>query len=383
MATSKHSVLIIDDEQSIRESLSLVLTQEKYEVETAADGEQALAKAAARTYDVALLDIRLPGIDGMEVLKRLRKITPDTCIIMITATKAISTAVEALKLGAVDYLTKPMNVDDLLKIIQRVLVEKKERAAQPGGAPAPGGPLAVSIFGNKGGVGKTTLACNLSAALASGSNKSVVLIDLNLQFGNAAVMLDVVPEKTIYDYLQSDRTEINDFLTVHNSGLRLLSGSNRWEEMSTLKGEDIKKILAELKKKYSLIIIDADKFLQEIVLDALNASDLVLYVLSPDIPSVRNASLGLDFLTSLYLSPQKISLILNCLSTVRELSDREIADYLGRPISFSLPNEPQVAVSAANKGVPFVLSQPDAAAAKAVEEIAQFLKTYRPPEKEA
>lgn len=377
---AKQSIIIIDDEKSIRESLSLVLG-EHYEVQTAGDGEEALAKLAATKYDLALLDIRLPGMDGLEVLKRLKKINPNISVIMITATKAISTAVEALKLGAADYLTKPMNVDDLLKIIERVLKEKQTKEAGP--VKSQTGPLVVSVFANKGGVGRTSLAVNLAVALLEGSPKPAVLLDLNIQFGNTAVMLDVVPEKNLFDYLQAGDPVIDDYLTVHSSGLRLLPCSARWEEMANLKGVDVKRIINDLKAKFSYVIIDTEKFLQEVTLEALGNSDLVLYLLSPDIPAVRNASLGLDFLESIYINAQKISLVLNAVSPVKEISDREIADYLGRPVSFNLPHEPQIVTAAANKGSPFILQNPDSGCAKAITEIAQFVKAYKPPVQEA
>jgi len=111
-------VLIVDDEQSVRESLRLIL-KERAEVTLAASGEAALELAGARPFEVILLDILMPGMDGLEALERLRAGAPAAQVIMLTATKTVKTAVRAMKLGAFDYVTKPFDIDELLVLVER------------------------------------------------------------------------------------------------------------------------------------------------------------------------------------------------------------------------------------------------------------------------
>jgi DNA-binding NtrC family response regulator len=111
-------VLIVDDEASVRESLRLIL-KDRTEVTLAATGEAALEAVTARAFDVVLLDILMPGVDGLEVLERIRARTQVPQVIMLTATKTVKTAVRAMKLGAFDYVTKPFDIDELIVLVER------------------------------------------------------------------------------------------------------------------------------------------------------------------------------------------------------------------------------------------------------------------------
>ena len=117
------SVLIVDDEVGVRESLKMILKKD-YEVFLAKDAEEAFSQIKAQFPDVILLDIILPGLDGLRVLERIKQNDPDIIVIMITATNTAKTAVEAMKLGAYHYVTKPFDNDELRLIISRSLSEK-------------------------------------------------------------------------------------------------------------------------------------------------------------------------------------------------------------------------------------------------------------------
>jgi len=120
----KHTILIIEDDQMVRESLYDVLTLEGYEVTAAADGPEGVERLAEKDFDVVLTDLRLPSISGMNVLEVIKKAKPETDVVMMTSFGTIETAVEAMKLGASNYLTKPIN-DDEMKISIRRLIENK------------------------------------------------------------------------------------------------------------------------------------------------------------------------------------------------------------------------------------------------------------------
>lgn len=116
MAT--HTILVVDDERLIRWSLTSELQRGGYQVNEASDGKTALAMISASAPDLILLDIKLPDIDGLEILQRLRKEYPDIVVIMITAHSIVEFAVKALKFGAYDYICKPFNFDELLIVIR-------------------------------------------------------------------------------------------------------------------------------------------------------------------------------------------------------------------------------------------------------------------------
>ncbi len=114
-------VLVIDDEKSMREFLAIMLEKEGYEVDTAEEGPKALDLCKKELYDLVITDIKMPRMDGLEVLHRLKEISKETAVIMITAYASTETAVHAMKEGAYDYITKPFNVDEIKMVIRNAL----------------------------------------------------------------------------------------------------------------------------------------------------------------------------------------------------------------------------------------------------------------------
>jgi len=123
---NKEKILIIDDDEGICKTLSLILENEGYSVETANTGKEALEKSKTKIYNVALLDIRLPDIEGTKLLKALREGTPRMIKIMVTGYPQLENAVEALNLGADAYLMKPVYPGDLIKTIEEKLEAQKK-----------------------------------------------------------------------------------------------------------------------------------------------------------------------------------------------------------------------------------------------------------------
>lgn len=114
-------ILIADDEKPIRESLKIVLEEEGYKTEVAADGEEALAKIKMDNFDIIITDIKMPKLDGIQLLESATKISPDSFFIIMTAYASVKTAIDALRNGAYDYLIKPVEFDDLIIRIKRLL----------------------------------------------------------------------------------------------------------------------------------------------------------------------------------------------------------------------------------------------------------------------
>jgi DNA-binding NtrC family response regulator len=121
----RYGVLVVDDEFSVRDSLYHWFRKDGYRVGAADSAAAALKEFQRESWDVVLLDIKMPGMDGMELLHRLRELAPDAMVIMLTAHGTVETAVEALKCGAVDYLTKPIDPDDLSRAVQKALEQRK------------------------------------------------------------------------------------------------------------------------------------------------------------------------------------------------------------------------------------------------------------------
>jgi DNA-binding NtrC family response regulator len=124
----KTNILVVDDEPSIRKVLKAILEEKGHNVETAENGKEAIRKSKTRFYNLALIDIRLPDMKGVELLTKMKETTPKMAKIMITGYPSLQNAVEALNKGADAYIIKPLNIDKTLATIEEHL--EKQRKAQ-------------------------------------------------------------------------------------------------------------------------------------------------------------------------------------------------------------------------------------------------------------
>ena len=125
MAESKGRILIVDDEANARAALSEILREEGYETETAADGFKALGKIGSFAPDLILTDLKMPGLDGIGLLKESRSASPTTVVVVMTAFGTIDSAVEAIKGGAENYLTKPLDPVTLVAVVERAMEKSR------------------------------------------------------------------------------------------------------------------------------------------------------------------------------------------------------------------------------------------------------------------
>jgi len=121
------NLLVVDDERAVRDSLEDILELENYQVEAVGSGEDALEALNEQDYDLLLLDIKMPGISGIEVMRQSRRQVPETKVIILTGHGSLESAIEALRSGASDYILKPYDSEDILSSIGRALSEKAEK----------------------------------------------------------------------------------------------------------------------------------------------------------------------------------------------------------------------------------------------------------------
>ncbi|HUJ17284.1 MAG TPA: sigma-54 dependent transcriptional regulator [Nitrospirota bacterium] len=121
------AILVVDDEQSMRDFLAIMLKKEGYDVVSAETGADAIKAVQNEIFDLVISDVKMPGMDGIDVLRTVKELSPETVVIMITAYATAETAVEAMKLGAYDYITKPFRVDEIKLIIQKALEKRHLR----------------------------------------------------------------------------------------------------------------------------------------------------------------------------------------------------------------------------------------------------------------
>ncbi|MEG2204652.1 MAG: sigma 54-interacting transcriptional regulator, partial [Oscillospiraceae bacterium] len=180
-------ILVADDEAPIRQILQIELAQKGYEVLLACDAPEAVALCRKHTVDAAILDVRMPGPDGFYALREIRRSSPDTAVIMITAFGTIDGAVDAMKTGADEYITKPFDSQELLAKLSRLIQYKQKRRVHDAAAPAVGKEPETSLIGDdraiiqiKNTIGKIKdLDTTILITGESGTGKGVVAKEIH------------------------------------------------------------------------------------------------------------------------------------------------------------------------------------------------------------
>ncbi|NLI13852.1 response regulator [Pelotomaculum propionicicum] len=366
---SRTNVLVVDDIANMREDIKRLLYFEEdiNVVGEASDGKEAVQLAENLKPDVVLMDINLPGMDGIMASEVIVNKMPDTAIVIISIQGEPEYLRKAMAAGARDYLVKPFSGSDLAETIRRVSKSYKIRSAHtplpPTALTAPEPPQSrrmIVVFSSKGGVGKTTLACNLAVCLGQDYRKKVALVDLNLQGGDVSVMLNLSPRGSIAELVQEeDRMEyslVNTYLVPHLSGLKVLPAPLRPEQAEVVTAEHVEGILKLLKNNYEYVVIDTSPLFNDLNLVAMEAADDILLTCTRDLPAIRHTKTDMEVLESLNLSG-KVKFVLNqsTLDYGIKISDLE-KSFNASPAAL-LPYDEKTVLSSINKGHPFVMTQ--------------------------
>jgi pilus assembly protein CpaE len=373
-------ILCVDDEDPIRKLCTVYLTKRGYRVEAVANGVEALKLIESKgAPDVVVTDVNMPLMNGLELVRRLRedRRTARTPIIVLSAAKQEQDILAGYSHGADDYVGKPVDLAVLAAKIETILRQTRTAAEV---ITTPRKLAAVIAFAHgKGGVGATTLAANVAAALAA-DGKSVVLIDLNLQFGNAAMFFDLRPRTTIVDFAREDITRVTEddfsaYLADHKSGVRILAAPPSPEEAELVSIAAVQQGIDLARGGRDVVVLDLASKLDEVTLSALDVTGMVCVVTAPHLAALRGASDTLAMLKRIGIADERI-LVALVRSTAKGIDDAGVAKFLKRRPDVVVPYAER-ADAAADLGVPYVLAEPNDKAAVALKDLALRLATRK------
>lgn len=206
----------------------------------------------------------------------------------------------------------------------------------------------IVVASPKGGVGKTSAAVNLAAVLAESVPGQVVLLDLDLQFGDVATVLDLAPEYTLADALKSgamDSMLLRTLLVPHPAQFSVLCGANHPAEIGPIHGDQIRKLISQFASSFRYVVVDTSAGLQEETLASLEEATDAVFVATLDVATLRDVRKEVDVLTELGLLPERRHLVLNRVDRYSGLTTRDAENIVGLPVDSTVPASPHVPLS--------------------------------------
>lgn len=370
-------VLLIDDEPVFYKMVEHALKPQGYELEYAKTGMDGLRTAGKFEPEIIIIDVKLPDLDGYEVVQRLRS-TPRfraTPIIFLTSQADLPNKLKGFEVGADDFLAKPFQPEELLARIG-LLVRKSEalRSALPAG-PTKEPAAILAVHSLRGGVGCTSLAVNLAIACYQLWEKPTLLIDADMTAGQVALMLNTSPACTFDDLTNRHSSEIDDDIvkkitSKHSSGIHFIASPSSPVADDSFADDLWVELLDRLKEIYDFIIIDTAHNFGNITIHMLNQAGIIFQVIAPEMASIRSSINALEIYRLLGYSSDKVKPVLNQPLAVAGIKQAQIEKVLKLPVSVSLPYEPNEFIRAINFGQPVILQNPELASSAVIEEMA-------------
>jgi pilus assembly protein CpaE len=290
-------------------------------------------------------------------------------LIVVASSEASNLLDDALSADVSDVLLLPALTENVVFAIRKA-THAPRRAAS---AEKREGRI-ITVFSPKGGTGKTVITTNLAAALARQDGRRTLLLDLDLQFGDAAIMLGIEPEKTIFDFVNApgelDPDKLAGYTTKHKSGLDILPAPLRPEDAELVTEAKLGRLLEVARACYDVIVVDTSPFFHGPMLATLDRTDELLLVCSLDVPTLKNVRLALSTLEMLSFPQARVSVVLNRANSKVGMKQREVEAALEQKVRYEVASDRAVPLSV-NKGVPAVIAEPGSDFSRAIEAMAK------------
>jgi pilus assembly protein CpaE len=325
--------------------------------------------------EVLVLGPEVPIEDALRLATIFDVQFPEISVVLVADPEAELT-LQAMRAGIRDIVSPQAESSHIRVILERscqaFASRHRTQVAQTTDPGARG--LVIGVFSPKGGVGKTTVATNIAVGLGKIAPMSVVIVDLDLQFGDVASGLDLEPEHTVTDAVtpaaSRDPLVLKAFLTVHPSSIYALCAPKSPAEADLISPEQVSRLLEQLAGEFQYVIVDTAPGLQEIGLAAMEACTDSVWVTGMDVPSIRGLRSGLDVLRQLDILPATRHVVLNMADAKSGLSVQDVEATIGAPVDVSVSRSAAVAYST-NRGIPVLQEKRRDPAVKSFEHLVE------------
>lgn len=351
--SSKFQVLIIDENLENRTLIRETLVSDQ-QIEILAETESLVygyEMIRQNRPHLAFIDLRQNPEKTLETIQRISTYFRDTIMVVSGANMNMELLMACMQAGAREFISKPMTPEQITSTVAKYKPTMSLHGGDQTGR-------IITVFSNKGGLGKTTIATNLAVTLSQTIHKPVALVDLNLQLGDITTFLNLEPKQTIVDiaknigrvdaaYLEGSLAEY----TYDNARVYVLADPLNVEEAEEVSAEQINTVLTVLRSTFEYVVIDTTTSFDSKTLAALDLADDILLTSIVNLPCIRSSQRLLSLFDRLGYDKDKIKLIVNRYFDGDEITPEDMEDTLEHPVYWKIPNAYQIVMSAINQGV--------------------------------
>jgi len=358
-------VLLIDDEQFYYKLIQKKLKESDYELEYAKSGADGLAKIPSFDPGLLIVDLKMPEMDGFQILERLRRDAKFSHIpvVVITAKDELSEKLKAFELGADDYLVKPFQPEELVARMGILIRRGKAQMSGDDSHKRITNSTIIAVHSLRGGLGCSSISVNLGLAFQKLWNKQTLLVDGVLTAGQIALMLNAKPHATWENLVgiredNLDDMVVDEMMCEHDSGIRYVASPRFPIAADTFTNEILGLFMEKVKERNEFVVVDASHDFSDMAINMLNISSSIVLVMAPEMASLRSTMSALEIYDRLGVSVEKVKIALNNNSSNPAIKQVQLEKVLKRAIDFILPYEAGEVNRALNFGQPFIMENP-------------------------
>ena len=318
---------------------------------------------------LVIVDISEYPEQGLNFVSKISSEFENCKVIALSDKPAVDMVIRAMRIGASDFLSLPLIKGEFFEVLDKTykdLTDSKPKKSKC---------RVMTVYSNKGGVGKTSIASNLALELAKITKENVALIDLNFQLGDVTTFLDLKPSFNI-SYMLQNLDKINeDFLLstlekYKDTSLYVLADPPFFKQVEDISSKQISKLFNILRDTFSYVVVDTSGGFDGKAMMALENSDLIFLVTIVNLPALRNCQRCLELFEKMGFDDEKTQVLVNRYMENDEIKAEDVEDVLGRKIYWKIPNNYFSMMSAINKGVPVSEINPDSNVALSYKNLA-------------
>jgi len=372
-------LLVVSTSDTFVRMLRFYFAKLGYDVQWVRAVEPALRSITDSLPDVVITEDQLSGQDGLQLVRHLRSspVTARLPVLVLVPGGSEARSQAALAAGANEVLRRDTNLQEMGDHLTALRTAASAPTEEGGGERPAKVAHTVTILSARGGSGKTLLATNLGVALAQRKRETAVLLDLNLEFGTTAMMLDLRPVYTLRDIADAVDSEVSDaefdsMLLRHQSGLRVVPAVGQPGDSELIPEGSLPRIIERLRRLYDHVVVDGRPSFREFMLDLWENSDTLLITCPPEVVSVLVTRALLEAFNVIHVRPEKVLIVLNNVAPKARLSAAQVEKGLGKP-TFTIPYGGDPLYRSVDVGKVYLLERPNDPTAVAIKTLADQL----------